>query len=111
MTKVYVTQESTFDFRTAREFGELVFLTSKHQDVANVTETRTNQDLLEQIRAGLRDYTDEDWVILTGSPYVNALVMFTIGEKSGRYEDATKVKLLRWDNRGFCYLPLPISLY
>ena len=106
MPKVYVTQETSHDFRLAEEFGELVFLSlDRRDDFHNLKNSQHNARLMGHLRQGLRDFNpDEDYVILVGSPYVQGAVMMLIGQR------ATKVNLLRWDNRDLLYIPLTIEL-
>lgn len=103
--KVYITQETSHDFRRAEEFGDLVFLTDGRDDFHNIKNSQHNERLIAHIRQRLRDLTHDDYVVLVGSPYVQAAVMFLIGERFKR------VNLLRWDNRDFAYIPLTLDFY
>lgn len=106
MPKVYVTQETSHDFRHAEEFGELVFLCDGRDDFHNVKNSGHNDRLIAHLRQGLRDFdTAKDYIVLIGSPYVQAAVMMLLGRQA-----ANKVNLLRWDNRDFSYIPLTLSM-
>lgn len=106
--RVYVTQETNHDFRTAEEFGDLVFLSDgRRDDLNNVRNSQHNERLIAHLSSGLRDYRPGvDYVILVGSPYVAAAVMALIGRMG-----ANTVNLLRWDNRDFVYIPLILKLW
>ena len=107
MAKVFVTQETNLDYSTAEKFGEVVFLSiDRKDDLNNVTNSEHNQRLLAHITHGLRHFDEaEDWLIITGSPYVNAAVFWLLG-----LEGCKTIRLLRWDNRDFHYIPLPLKL-
>lgn len=106
MARVYVTQETNYDFRKAEEFGNLVFLSiDRRDDFNNVRNSQHNERLIAHLRQGLRDFNpDVDYVVLVGSPYVQAAVMALIGQRF------RKVNLLRWDNRDLAYIPLTLEL-
>lgn len=103
---VYVTQETSHDFRPAEEFGDLVFLSSgRRDDFHNVVNSDHNRRLLAHLRHGLRKYNpDRDYIVLIGSPYVNAAVMMILG--AWRFKT---VRILRWDNRDLVYIPLVLN--
>lgn len=104
MSTVYVTQENGHDFSKAEQYGEVVFLT--HDDLNNLKGSLHNEDLLNRIRGRLIKFNeDEDWIVVTGSPYVTAAVFMILGAKHVR-----KVQVLRWDNRDFRYIPMYIEL-
>lgn len=104
--RVYVTQETNYDFRKAEEFGELVFLSlDRRDDFHNIRESAHNDRLVAHLRQGLRDFDPTaDWLVLVGSPYVQAAVCAILGKF------ASKLRLLRWDNRDLCYIPLVLDV-
>lgn len=104
---VYVTQESTHDYRLAEEFGELFFLSlSGRDDFNNVRAGEHNRRLCAHLKFGLRDFDEtKDFIVLTGSPYVNAAVSLILGARRVK-----RVQYLRWDNRDRVYIPLTIEL-
>lgn len=104
--RVYVTQETSHNFRPAEEFGELVFLSSdRRDDFHNVVNSDHNRRLMAHLRYGLRKYDAErDYLVLVGSPYVNAAVMTMLGMRKIR-----TVRILRWDNRDMVYIPLVLN--
>lgn len=103
--KVYVVQETSHDFSGAEAFGDLKFLSvDKTDDFHNLANSEHNQRLLAHLRHGLRDFSKYDFLILTGSPYVSAAVMWILGQRGQR-----QVNILRWDNRDRVYVPLPMQ--
>ena len=107
MSKVYITQESRFDFRGAEEYGEVVFLSQdRRDDFYNIANSSHNKRLLSHLTFGLREFNqDEDWIVLVGSPYVSAAVFWILGRKG-----VSRVNILRWDNRDLVYIPLTLNL-
>lgn len=93
--RVYVSQEINADFAKATRFGELVFMTLSGRDDFNAHQDGLNNGhLMNKIEAQLREFDEErDYIILTGSPYVNAAISLILGRR------ARWVRYLRWDNR------------
>ena len=106
MSKVFVTQESNLDYSKAEEFGQVAFLSvDRKDDLHNVANSEHNSRMLSHLAHGLRDFNeDEDWLVITGSPYINAAVFWLLG-----LAGCKKLRLLRWDNRDMLYRPLPLS--
>lgn len=103
MPKVYVTQETSHDFREAERFGELVFLSDGRDDFHNMKNSQHNERFIAHMRQQLHGFDAvNDYVVLVGSPYVQAAVMFMIGRMT------YGVNLLRWDNRDLTYIPLTL---
>lgn len=107
MAKVFVTQETRYDFTKAEEFGQVVFLSMNgRDDFNNVHPSDNNDRLVSHIKHLLREYDPEfDWVVITGSPYVSAVVFAVLGQMG-----VPRLRLLRWDNRDYRYLPLVVDL-
>lgn len=104
MTKVYVTQETNHDFTKAEQYGEVVFLT--RDDLNNIKSSLQNDKVLADIKTKLRGFNpDEDWLVITGSPYISAAVFLILGHLK-----VYAPKILRWDNRDFRYVPMQIEL-
>ena len=62
--------------------------------------------LVFKLRIGLRDFTKEDYLLLTGDPAI-------IGVACSIVSDITngKFNLLKWDNQERKYYPIAINLY
>lgn len=104
MTKVYVTQETPFNFSPAEMYGEVEFLT--HRDLNNIKSSLSNSHTLREIGHKLKSVDfDEDYFVLTGSPYITASVFLMMGNRGIK-----KVNVLRWDNRDRKYTPMEIVL-
>lgn len=102
--KVYITQETRYDFSPAEIFGEITFIT--RDDLNNLRQSQHNETLVARVKDALKHYDPEyDWLVISGSPYVAALVFMLIGMRKPRH-----VQILRWDNRDFKYQPLHIEL-
>ncbi len=101
--KVYVTQETNYDFTPAERFGDVVFLT--HKDLNNMRASIHNDKVVAEIKDKIKHYDpDEDWFVIAGSPYIAAVVFMLLGRKHNA------IRILRWDNRDFRYVPLHIEL-
>lgn len=104
MPKVFVTQEASLDFTPAELYGEIKFLT--RNDLNNIKGSLHNEGIVQEISAKLDEFDpQEDWVVVAGSPYITALVFMLLGYKGHR-----SVKLLRWNNRDFIYMPMYLDL-
>lgn len=104
MPRVLVTQETNYDFTKAEAFGEIEFLT--RDDLNNIKGSLHNEQVVASISAKLKDFDHKtDFVIIAGSPYISALVFMLLGKMGLR-----SIKILRWNNREFDYLPLHVDL-
>src|SRR5687767_13878844 len=81
--RVFVTQETNFDFTAAEQFGEVQFLTG--QDLVNIKDSGHNERLLRELRRRLRRFDPKwDWLLIAGSPYISAatfLILRNLGVK------------------------------
>jgi hypothetical protein len=101
---VYVTQETPHDFSKAESFGTIEFLT--RDDLNNVKGSLHNERLVVDITRKLKDFDESrDWIVIAGSPYVSALVFMLLGRRGLK-----SVKILRWDNRDYIYVPMHFEL-
>jgi len=97
MSKVYITQERQFDFSSAEEYGDLVFLSV--DDMWNGRNSPHNAKLIEHLYDQLKDFnSDKDFIILSGSDMVIAAVFMLLGRLQVR-----RVSILRWSNRDRIY--------
>lgn len=104
MSKVYVTQETDHSFLEAERFGEVVFLT--RDDVNNTKGSLHNEALFRTIKVMLRDFDPEtDYIAPAGSPYVTAATFLILGNMGFK-----NIKVLRWNNREFNYIPVHFDL-
>lgn len=104
MTTVFVTQEMPWDFSDAEQYGAVEFLTA--DDLHNVKGSLHNERLLSSLRHKLKSFDPEqDWLLITGSPFISAAVFLLLGHRGLRY-----VPILRWNNRDRRYIPLHMQL-
>lgn len=108
MSRVFITQETSHDFRQAEEFGDLIFMSdARIDDFHNLKRSQHNARLIENLLRCLKRNNfdqEKDYVIMVGSPYVQAAVSILLGRLGCR-----KVNLLRWDGRDLVYIPLTLD--
>ena len=62
--------------------------------------------LVYKLRQGLKDYTSDDYLLLTGDPAIIGVACSIVSDiTNGRY------KLLKWDKQERKYYPIEINLY
>ena len=62
--------------------------------------------LVYKLRQGLKDYTSNDYLLLTGDPAIIGVACSIVSDiTNGRY------KLLKWDKQERKYYPIEINLY
>lgn len=104
MAKVFITQEMPYNFAKAERYGDITFLTRK--DLNNVKGSLHNAAVMSEIVGKLKEYDEsEDWLIITGSPYISAVVFAILGRRG-----VQTMNVLRWDNRDFDYVPMFIEM-
>ena len=104
MPTVFVTQETALDYTDAEQYGALEFLTS--DDLHNTKNSLHNEQLMADLRFKLRRVNqDEDYVLVSGSAYINSAVFMILGALGVK-----RIKILRWDNRSRHYVPLHLEL-
>jgi hypothetical protein len=94
MSTVYVLQElpgtsigqPKFNIMGASKFGTLKTLLRERAQI-----TLTPGPMIQELRKMLKDFTDEDYLLLTGDP--------------------GKFKLLKWDKQEKLYYPVEINLF
>lgn len=101
MSKVYVVQEMpNHDIASAMKFGELSVLLPSNTQIAFST-----SPAIRLLRRKLRDYTDGDFLLLTGDPVAIGLVCSVAAAfNGGRYT------VLKWDRREKVYIPIKINV-
>jgi hypothetical protein len=101
---VWISQETSHDFSSAESYGDIKFITVN--DFNNTRESLMNKALANEISHKLQKFDEiNDWLIVTGSPYVAAQVFLQLGNNGIR-----TVQMLRWDNRDFIYRPIHLEL-
>ena len=62
--------------------------------------------LIYKLRQGLKDFTTEDYLLLTGDPAIIGVACSIVSDiTNGKY------KLLKWDKQERKYYPIEINLY
>lgn len=100
MAKVYITHEIQLDYSMAEQFGELVPVTAL--DVVNLQNSLHNTKLQMEIEDRLKNFTEDDYLLVSGSPYVTVLCTAYIFRKLR----LDRIKILRWSNQDKCYHPI-----
>lgn len=89
MTKVYVTHESlNFDYTPAEVYGDIDFLTATDLSVHH--NSPSNRTTVDGIRKKLEGFTQDDYLLPSGSPIITGLAMAILHE---RFE---KINVLKW---------------
>lgn len=98
MATVFVTQENQgLDYTPAEEYGEIRFITRK--EWSGVKSSLINIDILREIKHALNEFNPaEDFLVVSGSPTVAALVFLQLGQMR-----LAPLKMLRWSNRDRTY--------
>lgn len=104
MPTVFVTNEMQHNYAEAEQYGDITFLSA--DDFSNTKGSIRNEAIISDMRHKLKKFDpDQDWIVLTGSPYITAAVFLILGGMGLR-----SLKILRWDNRGFKYIPFYLEL-
>lgn len=91
---------SKFDFSEAKNFGNLIFLLDSN------THPFSPGQVLGELADKLHDYSDRDYLILTGNP---VLIGWTVAI-AARVNHG-RVKCLQWNGRRRCYLEIKGQVY
>ena len=62
--------------------------------------------LIFKLRKGLKDYTTEDFLLLTGDPAIIGVACSIVSDMTGG-----KYSLLKWDKQDRIYYPIKINLH
>ena len=85
----------------AREFGELKVLLPENAQII-----LSAGPLVFKLKKALRDYTPEDYLLLTGDPAIIGVACSIVSDiTNGKY------KLLKWDKQERRYYPVEIDLF
>lgn len=105
MSKVYVVQdqlrknkdngrlERRFDLSPAGQFGELVYLLGSSASPFN------SGHIIDQLRTGLGQYSDEDYLLLIGNPVLIGWAVAIAADVNGGF-----VRCLQWSGKDQKYI-------
>ena len=86
---------------SAREYGEFTFLLPEFSQIIF-----SPGPLVFKLRKLLKDYTSEDYLLLTGDPAIIGIACSIVSDITNG-----KFNLLKWDRQERMYYPLKINLY
>lgn len=108
MARVFVVQdqqrisngvkESRFDYSGAAKYGEIQFILSP------TVRPFMTQNAIDKIRDRLGDYTEDDFLLLTGNPTLIGLCVAIAAQKSNI------VRILQWDSMRREYVEITADL-
>ena len=85
----------------AAKYGEFKFLLPELSQIIF-----SPGPLIFKLRKGLKDFTTDDYLLLTGDPAIIGVACSIVSDMTnGRY------KLLKWDKQERKYYPIEINLY
>ena len=97
---VFVVQESIGkNLSPAAQYGELDVLLSAHKSAAY-----SLAPTIRTLRNKLRNFNDEDYLLLIGDPLAMAMASVIAAQFNGG-----KIKILKWNNKDHVYLPLSLN--
>ena len=105
---VYVIQElpgtkagtPKINIMSAREYGEFNFLLPEFSQIIF-----SPGPLIYKLRSLLKNYTPQDFLLLTGDPAIIGVACSIVSEMTNG-----KFKLLKWDKQDRVYYPIEINL-
>ena len=109
MSKVYLTQEipgssigqPKYNVVGAQKFGHIVTLLPEKSQII-----LSPGPLIQKLRTLLKDYTTDDYLLLSGDPAIIGVVCSVVSDiTNGKYN------LLKWDRQEQMYYPLDFNLY
>ena len=84
----------------AQKYGEFKFLLPEFSQIIF-----SPGPLIFKLRKGLKDFTKEDYLLLTGDPAIIGVACSIVSDiTNGKY------KLLKWDRQDRVYYPIEINL-
>ena len=107
--KVYVIQEipgtkegrPKINIMGAKEYGEFVFLLPELSQIIF-----SPGPIIFKLRKLLKNYTDQDYLLLTGDPAIIGVACSVVSDITGG-----KYNVLKWDKQERKYYPIKINLY
>ena len=107
--KVYLTQEipgtsigqPKYNVLGAQKFGQIVtVLPEKSQIILSPG------PLIHKLRTALKDYTTDDYLLLSGDPAIIGVVCSVVSDiTNGKYN------LLKWDRQEKTYYPIEVNIF
>jgi len=91
--------KSRFDISSAAKYGEFKFL------LGSSARPFEPEHILEQLRVGLEDFTEEDHLLLIGNPNFILWIGMLLGDKIDR------VNTLQWNMGEKGYIPISAQVF
>ena len=109
MSKVYLTQEipgssigqPKYYVLGAQKFGQIVTLLPEKSQII-----LSPGPLIQKLRTLLKDYTTDDYLLLSGDPAIIGVVCSVVSDiTNGKYN------LLKWDRQEKTYYPIEVNIF
>ena len=109
MSKVYLTQEipgtsigqPKYNVLGAQKFGQIVTLLPEKSQII-----LSPGPLIQKLRTLLKDYTTDDYLLLSGDPAIIGVVCSVVSDiTNGKYN------LLKWDRQEKTYYPIEVNIF
>ncbi len=109
MSKVYLTQEipgssigqPKYNVLGAQKFGQIVTLLPEKSQII-----LSPGPLVQKLRTLLKDYTTDDYLLLSGDPAIIGVVCSVVSDiTNGKYN------LLKWDRQEKTYYPIEVNIF
>jgi|TARA_B100000131_G_C17575872_1_gene392960 hypothetical protein len=109
MSKVYLIQEipgtskgePKYNILGAQKYGEIKTILPEFSQMI-----LSPGPLIHKLRTLLKDYTEEDYLLLSGDPAIIGVVCSVVSDiTNGKY------KLLKWDRQEKTYYPIEINIH
>tara|TARA_B100001094_G_scaffold296716_1_gene319155 strand:- start:184 stop:519 length:336 start_codon:yes stop_codon:yes gene_type:complete len=109
MSKVYLTQEipgssigqPKYNVVGAQKFGQIVTLLPEKSQII-----LSPGPLIHKLRTLLKDYTTDDYLLLSGDPAIIGVVCSVVSDvTNGKYN------LLKWDRQEKTYYPIEVNIF
>lgn len=95
--------ERAHDLEPAEQYGELKIL---YRPEPGIRSNKNPNSMLEIIEEGLKDFTDEDYLVLVGAPEVIAAASAYAAQNSGGF-----INLLVWNSFTLSYDCIELDLW
>ena len=109
MSKVYLTQEipgssigqPKYNVLGEQKFGQIVTLLPEKSQII-----LSPGPLIQKLRTLLKDYTTDDYLLLSGDPAIIGVVCSVVSDiTNGKYN------LLKWDRQEKTYYPIEVNIF